>query len=372
MSDKMYKPSNKFSIAGFIFIILAVAVLGSVLAPLYLKLTAWIPFVYLNIFLACLYGLVLGLTVKLIVTKVKVRSALTVILSVLIGSVVFTAFKWSVYCYWDHSYVLGEDVSLSEFTDDELEVLNENFANYYDTDAKVLRSPFAYFSSPSELINYIEMINKEGRWSYKSSSSSSVPEKPVTGAILWLVWLFEAGVIIIIPLLMGVNRSKIPFIEQDNEWALVYGKVHLFNNVNLKTKKQEFIQNPYEIFNYELVKDVRATRDYTSLTLYHSQNYDEGYISLARHYFNEKNKKFNEVLKVEFIKVDKAYIDMVWTESFLKQAENEAQKAAEEASQAAMKSYEYASYEAAPMDGISAPVNADSDYSELISDIEPK
>ncbi|MFA5658516.1 MAG: hypothetical protein WC900_04465 [Oscillospiraceae bacterium] len=366
MLNYFYKPSNKFTVKGVLLVLLAVAVVGSILAPVYLKLIDWIPFIYLNILMTAIYGAVIGLVVSKIVEKTKIRNVIMVLLAVLVGSVIVTAVKWSLYCYWDNDSYWGIKDFRENFTESDYVEFDDII--YEELGFHFADSPIDYLTSPKELINYIKYVNEEGRWNIKASVTAEGTDNYVKGGMLWLVWLIEAGIIIIIPVLMGIKKARYPFIEIDDDWAIKHEKEYNFKDVNLRTVKYEIARNPRLIFDYEYLENIGVTRDFTTLTLFHSRDFQEGYISLSRKYFNEKKKdKYNTVLTVEYINVDKAFIDELWSESFANKPENTAQKAAEEASAAAMRAaYSDTPSENCPMDGISVPDG----YNSAINDIE--
>ena len=101
MEGKYYKPSDKFSIAGLIMMILCTTVVGMGISFLYLKLNSVCPVVYLCILMAAFYGAAMGGVAYFFIKKFKLRSPKMVIVSLCVALLFTTFFKWALYDHFD-------------------------------------------------------------------------------------------------------------------------------------------------------------------------------------------------------------------------------------------------------------------------------
>ena len=250
MNEKTYKPSNKFSFPAFLLLILAVAVVGSLLSIPYLKINKINPIVYLSILIVVAFGFLLGLVANLLIKKFKIRNPMVVVLAVLIGGLMFTYFKWSLYDYWDGKEMVDTICDELDISKKELrknlslynEILEEDGLHIPDPD----RSFIDVLTSPTTLIKDVKSINAEGRWTYKSRSGNS-EGTTVKGTFLLIVWIAEAGVLLFVPMAMALKRSKHPFIESEDEWANEYKAPFLFANFDIKGRKKMILDSPDQL-----------------------------------------------------------------------------------------------------------------------------
>lgn len=109
---------------------------------------------------------------------------------------------------------------------------------------------FDIIAHPSDLWKDVKSINKEGRWSYKSSHSSRDNGSLVNGTILWIVWGSEF--ILLLAFLVGGVRikSKEPFIESEDDWAEyknLKGAYKFMVPEDIKSFKVSMEQSPYTL-----------------------------------------------------------------------------------------------------------------------------
>ncbi len=302
MENNTYKPSNKFNITGFLLIILAVAGAGCLLSALYLKINQINPIVYLTILLTCGFGALLGLISNLIIHKFKIRNAGMALLAVLIGALIFTYFKWALYDYWDYKDVM-ENMK---------EKYNVSESDILKIEPEFERTLGGVITSPSTLWNDIKQINEEGRWSYSSSHSSSSTKTPVKGIPLTIVWIFEAGILLLIPMLMANSKAKCPFSETDDEWMTEYKTPFLFGNYDITRNKQLILNNPDEIFNIPYLENLAPRQGYIKGILYHSADYSECYLTLAIQTHNKKNNKYDSANIIKYLKLSYPQVDRLF------------------------------------------------------------
>lgn len=309
MNEKFYKPSNAFTFPAFILLIVSTAVVGSLLSFLYLKINQINPIIILSIAIAFGYGALLGVIANYFIKIFKLRNPMLAVLAVIIGALFFTYFKWAVYSYWD----------INKLCDEVNNLKSGNYSTSFLTklicdDAGIsTKSSFTDFlKSPSDLWDYIKYINQDGRWTYKSSHVSSDNGTLVKGTILWIVWFFEAVILVVVPALMVRERSKRPFIENENNWAEKYKVDFLFENFNISGKNDMLVYNPDELFTHRALFSVPTGFNYVKANIYHSSDFSECYLTLSKMTYTPKNKNYqhNEVIK--YMKIDYIYLNKLF------------------------------------------------------------
>lgn len=299
--EKTYKPSGKFSPAGAIILFLVTAVAGSVLSFIYLKLVSWIPFVYLNILLAAGFGLLIGLLAKLIIRSFKIRNIAVVLIAVLLGGLLFTYVKWSIYDYNDGIKITDDLCKSFRCDEDELPDYLKLVKNTHANEVNMSKSDFNYLQeycknvpepgrtftdvlfSPSTLFHDIKYINKYGRWTYSSSSYSNknTNKTTVKGTVLGIVWIAEIAIILGVAIVMSIKYVKEPFIESDNELAKKYDEKFYFQATNAISLKRDILANPESLFDVPALEFAPPVMDYITGELYHSSDFRECYLSLS-------------------------------------------------------------------------------------------
>ncbi len=170
-----YKHSGKFGIHGPVLAITAAVILGWPLGIAYAYLIRWIPFIYVN-FLATLgYGFLFGLMASVLLKMARVRNnAISGLTSFLVG-VIGLYFAWS-----GHIHVVVTDAP--------------------------------WFVWPWQMFGVIPAIYEHGTWGMHSGEM-------VSGIMLGIVWLVEAGMIVGIATLAGLSTvGKTPYCEDTQCW----------------------------------------------------------------------------------------------------------------------------------------------------------
>jgi len=192
-----YKPSGRYSpFSIFLLLVLCVTVIP-VLALIYAFATWYIPIVYLNIILGAGMGWLVGwLVYKFVIRLGKVRNGLIATLWGLIAGLATLYFSW---VWWlDILNTVASAESYPGFMD----VLK----NFSFVDALSLTL------NPSGVFEIIGNINEVGTWGVKSSNL-------VNGTPLTIVWLIEAAILTLIPILYTFGTSGEPFCEDTQSWA---------------------------------------------------------------------------------------------------------------------------------------------------------
>jgi hypothetical protein len=181
LNDTFYSHSGQFGPVGIVMMIVLGSGVGAVVGAVYGALIYWIPFVYLNFLGTILVGFAAGGMVYLGAVVGKVRNpTLCAMAGITAGCVTL----WGAWVGW--IYVLSADGG---------------------TGLILLR--------PSHLWEAMVAIGQEGVWSIGRSSS-----EPVKGFMLYLVWIIEAGMIVVAAAITALALlSDKPFCERCSCWA---------------------------------------------------------------------------------------------------------------------------------------------------------
>jgi len=181
LNDPFYRHSGQFGPAGLATMLVLGSGAGAVLGAIYGVLIYWIPFIYLNFIGTIFVGFAAGGAVYFGAVAGKVRnSKLCALSGVTAGCVAL----WAAWVGW--IYAFSADV---------------------ETGVILLR--------PSYLWNAMVAIGKEGVWSIGRHG-----KEPVKGFILYLVWIIEAGIIVVAAAFTAyVIVSGKAFCERCNCWV---------------------------------------------------------------------------------------------------------------------------------------------------------
>ncbi len=174
-AERYYRLSGRFGPVGIITMTVIAGAAALVLGFVYGLISLYNPFVYVNFLLTCGLGFAVGFCVSRGGRKGKVRSAgLTGLWGVLIGMV-------AVYANW-----VGWLLARSWW------------------DLQVLR--------PSHLLHVVGEVAERGAWSIGGWTP--------TGAVLYLLWLAEAGIIVVVSgYVAHRTTADAPFCETCEQWA---------------------------------------------------------------------------------------------------------------------------------------------------------
>lgn len=294
MSEKYYKPSNNFSFVGFILLILSTAIVGSLISFVYLKINEICPSVYLCVFLAIGYGLVLGFIATKLCAVFKMRNPSIAIIAMIVGCLIFTYVKWSIYDYNDWQTTIDYLKNNGKW---------ESYIYNYGDISKI--TLWDIIKDPKLLWEDIKYINSEGRWSLGRSATTNVH-----GAFLWIVWAIEFAILFFIPVVMARSKANHPYIENEKEWAKEYRNgIFQFKNFDVKALKSDFENDPSTLFSQNHLPLVPVAENYVTAVLYHSSDFSECYLSLKQMIYDAKNKKYTGSEKLKFLSVSKEFVD---------------------------------------------------------------
>ena len=180
MDRSYYSPSGRVSPKVLLLAPLAFP-LAALAATLYSYITLYLPIIgYVTVLLTAGLGFLIGSLSTLVLHRSKARSRLfATVLSLGLG--LFTT--WAMWVTWGYALVhrAGSDVAL--------------WALLW----------------PPNLWDLVSAVNEHGSWSLKGLTP--------TGGVLWGLWTIEAGILIVLPLLMGLTVADQPFCEHCDRWC---------------------------------------------------------------------------------------------------------------------------------------------------------
>lgn len=179
-----YVSSGKTPLFGLVLGLIAGAVIAPFLAVIYAFAIAYIPIVYLLFILTVVFGAVVGGTTGMVMHFFKVRSTLVVLLSCFLIGVFAWLVSWPP---WIFAVFFRADVPIGP-----LDVLNPFF-----------------------LVDALGQIYETGTWSVGRGSTTAV-----SGLMLGVVWLIEAGLIVGSATLVGAfaGGDRV-FCEKCESWC---------------------------------------------------------------------------------------------------------------------------------------------------------
>lgn len=170
-----YKHSGKFGMHAPALMAIITAAASFALGLAYAYLVKWIPFIYLNFLLTAGYGFVIGFVAGFMLKVGKVRNTPVLFMCGLLGGAMALYGSWSGHL---HALIPGAPI----------------------------------FASPDQLISFIKILYAEGSWGMSSGSN-------VTGVMLAIVWVIEAGIMVGLVTLVPVGMlSDTPFCEKNQCW----------------------------------------------------------------------------------------------------------------------------------------------------------
>jgi len=192
-----YRPSGRYSPFSIFLLLILCITLIPILALVYAFATWYIPIVYLNIILGAGLGYLVGWLVYRFVIRIgKVRNGLIAAIWGLLAGLATLYFAW---VWW-------LDILLTVSASETYPGIGEVLKNFSFMNALSLTL------NPSGVMEIIGGVNEVGTWGIKSSDS-------VNGWPLTIVWIIEAGILVLIPFLVAFGRSGEPFCEETQSWS---------------------------------------------------------------------------------------------------------------------------------------------------------
>jgi hypothetical protein len=193
MEHLYYKPSGKIPVKGIFISLITTFLITGILSIIYIALQWFIPFIYLNFFIAAGLGFGLGGGVFIAIGAGKIRNTkYEFVLAVLCGIL-----AW--YCQWSLFVSL---MSESE---------SSMGGGMWVRSSFNLTGFWSIFSHPQILFRSMLLLNEAGTFSLKHNI--------ISGTLLWVVWVIEFLMITGLPILFALSgRATTPFSEQNDEW----------------------------------------------------------------------------------------------------------------------------------------------------------
>ncbi|KIO75995.1 hypothetical protein TH53_17395 [Pedobacter lusitanus] len=281
MEHLYYKPSGKIPVKGIVISLITTVILTVILSILYIALQWFIPFIYLNFFIAVGLGLGVGAVVFIAIGLGKIRNTGYDRLLALVSGLLAWYSQWSLFAslmYEAEGSMAGGMWVRSSFN------LN-GFRNV--------------FTHPDLLFQAMLNLNNAGTFTLKHNV--------VSGALLWVIWGIEALIIIAIPIIFSISgRTTSPFSEQNDMWM---------EERDLEGKLKT-IENPEELTlelnsgDFRSLKNFLPADDpgdhYAVLRVYESPGDPVSYISVTNisHITNKKGElKKESKTVIEYFRV---------------------------------------------------------------------
>ena len=200
---------------------------------------------------------------------------------------------------------------------------NMSFYEYmYEHRENQVRDTMWLVSHPGELFSDIKDINEQGRWTITSHrysfGDSLTDKKPVSGILLWLVWAGELAMLTIPAILLVRRKSKYPFIEAEDDWAVEDKPMPNFSfydpypgqSSGMGMVKSEILRNPNYLLNLQPVKVIdRVPEKFYKVTYCRSRYFDEIYITVVYSVLTNPRKNQRRTTNiVEFMRVDQDFM----------------------------------------------------------------
>jgi len=268
MNAACYQPSGKAPVKGLI-----IALLGSIVAAIlcsivYIALQWFIPFIYINVLFAIGFGIVVGAACSFLLKKGKVRNKAAVFAVAGIAALMALYSQWAL-------FISLKIESTGNFSVSDINIGIVKTSFHLNTFAEV-------FFNPKGVFEVIRVFNEVGTFSLKGST--------VTGAFLWIIWIIEAGIIIVATYIVADSVNKHPYSETYDKWMdKVESKKAYVQDTNtlkslLDAKKYDEVLSP--------LKESQPLDDaYSEITIYHLLEDSDAYISIDNVTVTQKGKE---------------------------------------------------------------------------------
>lgn len=185
---RYYQSSNKLPLGGALLTLLGGLLAGAGLALIYVYATWYIPFIYLNFCFTAILGGAVGWVVYRLARGGHLRSAGGATGLALVVALATVYVQWAAYL----TLMAGVEEGTT----------NTSF------DAGIF---LGLLLSPAHMWSMLHIINDTGSWSVLGVTPS--------GVFLWLIWLAEALIIVLVALTFGADAIGHPYSETTRAWA---------------------------------------------------------------------------------------------------------------------------------------------------------
>lgn len=273
MNHLYYKPSSHVSPISLLILFLITFLLGSTLSVPYLFLVQKIPFIYINILLPIALGAILGAVTAYIAKDLKVANKYFGVAACGVGFIAFNIVKWAIYIY-----------NIFDFTD----------YTFLQAIKEIILSPQLFWES-------ICYINENNFWGF-------IAEAPVTGPLLWLIWIGEIVVIGIPLFALLIDRLEMPFIDRDDDWAEKCTHIAIFSSFNVRASKSAIEADPDILLKEPLLPYPPVGESYVSGEVFQSKDGNENYLLLTEYNINSKGQ-YMKYKRLKYLHVSKYFVN---------------------------------------------------------------
>ncbi len=274
-----YRSSGKFGIGSIVMFLFFALLAVPVLALIYTYLSFYIPLVYFNVLATAAFGFALGYLLNfLVIKKGKVRNfGIGILFAVLTGLIAM---------YFNYSFWLQI-------------LFNESGGMAVGS---VLSNGLKLAASPGTIFSLVSEVNTMGTWGLKSGDA-------ISGIPLTIVWIIEALIVIVLPIMMSAGQTTYPFCETQNDWAepVTIGPMNFIAKPDMLVQQ---LESGDTTLLASLDKNTSPEPAYSVLTFYHIDDGDCYLTATNVQMLVENGEEKEETLDVvEYIKVPETIVD---------------------------------------------------------------
>ena len=193
--NNYYTPSGKFPPLSFMLFVILSLVVFPILAVFYTYAVWYIPFIYINFLLTFGLGVGIGFLInKIVIRYGKVRNPKMAFLLCVLGAFVALYIQWVVWA----DLVMNSTESA-------------RFTSMVVKSSMNLEQLAFIAVSPKLLFQLMVEVNSYGTWGL-------FEETTISGTFLWIIWVLESLIVIVVSLMFGGKRASNPFCERGNKW----------------------------------------------------------------------------------------------------------------------------------------------------------
>lgn len=290
MAHHYYKPSGKVSLVSILYFILATLIAFPLLGAIYSYAIWYIPFIYINMFITAGLGIAVGFVISRVVVEYgKVRNGKIAALFGFLGAIAALYFHWAIWV--DLVINAGESYG-------------SNRAGFTVSNM-VVEQVISLILQPAYLFSLIGEINNVGTWGIRGAT--------VSGFFLSVIWIIEALIVLVIPVVMAYSSSKKPFCEVGNTWFKEDDLPALDFIVESEAIVTSLQNDDTQIIETLKRSENKAKQNHSIFTLYHSEN-SEYYLTVNNKVakVNDKGEtSFDDTWLVQHIAVNRNVVDVL-------------------------------------------------------------
>lgn len=268
-NNSFYKESGNISALGLALSFLICSLLSLFLGYVYTAITILIPIIYFNFLITLGFGGILGIACKLIIRISHNRNRTSQFVQAIIIGILANYFQWITYIVYAYN---GEFPALTKYLS-YLSLLNDQ----------------------GSLFQAIIEINRIGMWSIFGLTFN--------GFALTIVWIFEALIIMAVPVISIYYFKSYPYSETLSKW---YPKYTLFKdfesvaavNMLLNGLQENPLKTIHEMGNGSGVR-------HTKIHLFYLKDENKQYLSFEKIYIEGQGKgKVNSTIVINNLAID--------------------------------------------------------------------